>query len=30
MFWATFLFRLLGVWCHQVDVITGSRPISSK
>jgi hypothetical protein len=30
MFWATFLFRLLGVWCHQVDVITGARPMSSK
>jgi hypothetical protein len=25
MFWATFLFRLLGVWCHCLDLITRAR-----
>jgi uncharacterized membrane protein len=30
MFWATFLFRLLGVWCHHLDLIERTHPILSK
>jgi hypothetical protein len=29
MFWATFLFRWLGIWCHRLDLIS-SRTITSK
>ena len=30
MFWATFLFRLLGVWCHRLDLITRTRLIPPR
>jgi len=30
MFWATFLFRLLGVWCHRLDSMARTRSIPSK
>jgi hypothetical protein len=30
MFGATFLFRLLGVWCHHLEVVTGLRAPLSK
>jgi hypothetical protein len=29
-YWATFFFRLLGIWCHRVNLVAGTRPISSK
>ncbi len=29
MFWATFLFRWLGVWYRRVD-LTSPRPIASQ
>lgn len=30
MFWATFLFRWLGIWCRRLDLITSSSSITHK
>jgi hypothetical protein len=29
-YWTTFLFRLLGVWCHRLDLPAPARPIPSQ